>query len=271
MKLFRRPPDRPASRGQSMVEFALILPLLALLLVMAIDFGRVFFGWIALQNAARIGADWAAQTAEAWPDAGDPGSVQDRADYQTFISNDLTAANCEYPSPLPLPTFEDADTPPNGAVDDWGDLATVELDCEFELITPLAEGILGGPVELKATATFMVHGSTVGAIPEAPPPPCEAPVADIDTDPATSAGGRVNITNADLEVDFTDLTPQTSSCPIEVRTWDFDDGSPDGSADEVTHAFPPHVGGGNTEYDVVLTVQTDEGTDTDTIKVRVTQ
>ena len=49
-----------------MVESALVLPILALLLVMAIDFGRVFFGWVALQNAARIGADFAAQTPDAW-------------------------------------------------------------------------------------------------------------------------------------------------------------------------------------------------------------
>ena len=33
-----------------MVEFALIMPLLVLLLVMAIDFGRVFFGWVALDD-----------------------------------------------------------------------------------------------------------------------------------------------------------------------------------------------------------------------------
>ena len=49
-------------RGQALVEFALVLPLLALLLVMALDFGRVFFGWVALQNAARIGANYAGHT-----------------------------------------------------------------------------------------------------------------------------------------------------------------------------------------------------------------
>ena len=30
-----------------MVEFALVLPILALLLVLAVDFGRVFFGWVS--------------------------------------------------------------------------------------------------------------------------------------------------------------------------------------------------------------------------------
>lgn len=263
----------PVSRGQAMVEFAILLPLLALLLVMAIDFGRVFFGWVALQNTARIGADWAAVTALSWPSTGDPGSVQNREDYQTFMMNDLESSNCEYATPLPPPTFADGDDPPDGENHEWGDLATVELECEFGLITPLAETVLGGPVTLRATSTFMIHGTTVASIPEAPPPPCEPPIAEIDTDPPISTGGRVNIsgTGAALEVTFTDLTPETTSCPVTVRIWDFDDGSPSESADEVTHQFPPHVGGGNTEYDVQLTVETDQGTDIETVRVRVTR
>ena len=50
MKLpFRR--HRKISRGQALVEFAFILPILVLLLLLAVDFGRVFFGWVALNNA----------------------------------------------------------------------------------------------------------------------------------------------------------------------------------------------------------------------------
>ena len=55
-----------ASRGQAMVEFALILPLLLLVLLLAIDFGRVFFGWVALNNASRIAASEAGFHPEAW-------------------------------------------------------------------------------------------------------------------------------------------------------------------------------------------------------------
>lgn len=44
------------SRGQSMVEFALILPLLVLVLVGIFDIGRAFFAYIAITNAAREGA-----------------------------------------------------------------------------------------------------------------------------------------------------------------------------------------------------------------------
>ena len=60
MKLPLSSPARAQPRGQALVEFALILPLLVLLLLLAIDFGRVFFGWVALNNAARIAANEAA-------------------------------------------------------------------------------------------------------------------------------------------------------------------------------------------------------------------
>ncbi|MGH2463352.1 MAG: TadE/TadG family type IV pilus assembly protein, partial [Candidatus Limnocylindria bacterium] len=53
IRLLRRLP-RP-TRGQGLVEFAIILPFLMLVLLMAVDFGRVFFGWVGLANASRIG------------------------------------------------------------------------------------------------------------------------------------------------------------------------------------------------------------------------
>ena len=42
--------------GQSLVEFALILPLLLMLVLGAIDFGRLFYTKIIITNAAREGA-----------------------------------------------------------------------------------------------------------------------------------------------------------------------------------------------------------------------
>ena len=42
-----RPPTlrrlRPRTRGQALVEFALVLPIMILVLLLAIDFGRLFF------------------------------------------------------------------------------------------------------------------------------------------------------------------------------------------------------------------------------------
>lgn len=52
--------ERPRPRrGQTIVEFALTLPLLLLLLFGVIEFGRIFQAWVTLQNAARAAARFA--------------------------------------------------------------------------------------------------------------------------------------------------------------------------------------------------------------------
>jgi Flp pilus assembly protein TadG len=43
-------------RAQELVEFALVLPILAVILFGAVDLGRVFFGGITIANVAREGA-----------------------------------------------------------------------------------------------------------------------------------------------------------------------------------------------------------------------
>jgi Flp pilus assembly protein TadG len=50
------------SNGQSIVELAIVLPVLMLLLLAAADFGRLFYTWIAVNNAARAGAQYGSQT-----------------------------------------------------------------------------------------------------------------------------------------------------------------------------------------------------------------
>jgi Flp pilus assembly protein TadG len=48
------------TRGQSFVEFALILPVLLTLFGGAVDVARLYQGWIALEGAARDAAEYAA-------------------------------------------------------------------------------------------------------------------------------------------------------------------------------------------------------------------
>ncbi|MBC8100308.1 MAG: pilus assembly protein [Armatimonadetes bacterium] len=50
---------RAKSRGQTLVEFALTLPILLLVIFSIIEFGRVFQAWVTLQNAARTAARYA--------------------------------------------------------------------------------------------------------------------------------------------------------------------------------------------------------------------
>jgi Flp pilus assembly protein TadG len=44
------------SKGQSLVEFALLLPILVLIIFGVLELGRAFFAFIAITNAAREGA-----------------------------------------------------------------------------------------------------------------------------------------------------------------------------------------------------------------------
>ena len=50
------------STGQSLAEFALILPVMLTLLGGAVDFARVYRGWIDLQAATRSAAEYVATT-----------------------------------------------------------------------------------------------------------------------------------------------------------------------------------------------------------------
>ncbi|HUY27461.1 MAG TPA: TadE/TadG family type IV pilus assembly protein [Candidatus Binataceae bacterium] len=59
---FRRLIGR-GSRGQSAIELALLAPLLGLVLLAAADFARMFFMVVSLNNAARAGVQYGAQSA----------------------------------------------------------------------------------------------------------------------------------------------------------------------------------------------------------------
>ena len=154
---------RRSSRAQALAEFALVLPIIILLLAMAIDLGRVFYGWVSIQNAARVGASYAASNADAWES---PADATRQTRYATLIQNDLQALNCALGA-VPPPAFDDLDA--DGTYD-TGEPVAVALDCEFSLITPIGQTILG-PVNLGGEATYPVHYTVVTALPSPPPPP----------------------------------------------------------------------------------------------------
>ena len=144
-----------------MVEFAIILPILMLLLVFAIDFGRLFFGWVGLHNVARIGSNYAAMWVDQtdWNDPTDP----NRVEYLQQIASDSAAINCQLPADAnQLPDF------PNGT--NIGDEAVVSLECDFEMLTPLLAPLFGGTtVPLGATATFPIRAGIFTGPGGAPP------------------------------------------------------------------------------------------------------
>ncbi len=60
IRLPRRLPRLGGEEGTALVEFALILPILALLLFSMLDFGKAFNYWIDETHLANEGARWAA-------------------------------------------------------------------------------------------------------------------------------------------------------------------------------------------------------------------
>jgi Flp pilus assembly protein TadG len=59
---------RGRQRGQSLVEFALVLPALLVLVLGAVDYGRLYFDYISVTNAARAAAAYASSSAESATD-----------------------------------------------------------------------------------------------------------------------------------------------------------------------------------------------------------
>jgi Flp pilus assembly protein TadG len=160
-----------------MVEFALILPILILLLVIAADFGRVFFQWVGVSNASRIGANYAARNPDVWGTPGDPAG---QLEYATLVARDLNPLNCTAldgsemtPSDVPTPAFTGLEV---------GDQASVTLQCRFRVLTPIASLILGGDqFTVTAGSTFTVNGGRISGIPVGvvPPGTGTAPCSDV--------------------------------------------------------------------------------------------
>ena len=48
----------PRKQGQTLIEFALVVPLLFLLIFIVVNFGVFIFAWITVANAARTGAQY---------------------------------------------------------------------------------------------------------------------------------------------------------------------------------------------------------------------
>ena len=211
-------PQRRRRRGQAVVEFAIILPVFALLMLIAIDVGRLFLSYIDVSNAAREGAAYA---------AGNP----------TDTSGILTAAHAGDQLPEPgRPTRLHGDhglhrqrrerrSPVRPLL--AAPAQVIESSLRFESRSPSSRPLIntffGNNLAMSTTASSAVLGlaATAGGT---PPPACSPPSLASFT--ATPAGLTVTL-------DASASLPNSGACAIETYDWDMGDGA---------NPFPPVVG-----------------------------
>ena len=138
---------RLTDRGQSLVEFALVLPIFILLLVGILDFGRAIYAYNTISNAAREAARVAIVDQ-------DPAAIRAEAIKQAvsldLIDADVTIAyaNADLTTGAPC----NVAAPPNGCV------VSVTVDYSYEAATPILGNIVG-TIDLSSTTRMPIERS----------------------------------------------------------------------------------------------------------------
>ncbi len=123
------------TRGQALVELALILPVLLLLVFGIIEFGRVFHGYLVVTQAAREGARV---------------GVVGGTDEEIGATVEGVAAS------LDASRLEINIDPPEG-MRVRGDALCVEVNYSVPLVVPLIAELVPNPFPLRAAATMRVE------------------------------------------------------------------------------------------------------------------
>lgn len=126
-------PPRSTPGGQAMVEFALVIPLVVLLLVGLFDVGRVVFVNNSVSEAAREGARWGAVQNRSVNASG-------RSDIAQHVRDGLTGV----PGPNVDVTCEDGD---GNALSlcSTNRILVVTVSTPVQLATPLLDRLIGTP------------------------------------------------------------------------------------------------------------------------------
>ena len=240
---------RRHSRGQSVVEFALIVPVFLLLLLIAIDFGRLFFSFIQISNAAREGASYAAS------------NPTNTMEIQRHILLETNAQSQVGAGTLSAPTVTCKDTA--GAAiacssadggSGAGNTVTVRATEHFTFFTPLINEFFGNNFDMSASSTSVVLGYT-GSTTAIPPGLCSPPTATF-----TMVVNQTTITT-----DPSASRPNSGACTISGYNWDWGDGNTSvGTASSTTHIYLAAQ-----TYTVTLTTTNQGGATTATESVTV--
>lgn len=156
-RLLRRHDRTRRSRGQSLVELAVIMPIFLLLIAAAIDLGRMFSAYIAIVNASKEGALYGAahplcDTAAACPN---PQNVAWHVQTETGNLKDAGGSLTPKISCVLGTSSVELIQCRDGAT------YRVGLDYRFRLITPILGSLLGGGITLHADSEATVINDVI--------------------------------------------------------------------------------------------------------------
>ncbi len=161
-----------SDRGASLVEFALVAPLLFLLLFGVIEFARLAHGFTTVWTAAREGARHVTTVGDSDGDGlpnyldcdsiieaalGNVAGMSLTAGDVGVVYDDLTgtpAADCDPVSPLPAPG-------PGSADIDSGFDITVQVTGTYDAIVPIISRFIDG-IDLTSSQTRSIFKGVVG-------------------------------------------------------------------------------------------------------------
>lgn len=123
------------AKGQSLVETALVLPIIILILTGIIDFGFLFNNYLMITNVSREGARSAVVG-------------NSDADIHTAIDNMTPTLNHSKLTVTITPAQE---------LRKKGEQVTVEVEYDNSLLTPVIAAIIPNPVHLKAKTVMRVE------------------------------------------------------------------------------------------------------------------
>jgi Flp pilus assembly protein TadG len=122
-------------RGQSMVELALVLPILLVLLMGAVEFGRIFHSYLIITNASREGARVAVLGSADT-------SINSRVSQVTSTLDSTKLRTSITPNP---------DQRQSGA------LTTVEVRYSMSLVFPFFDTFIPNPLTITSRTTMRVE------------------------------------------------------------------------------------------------------------------
>jgi Flp pilus assembly protein TadG len=144
----RRAGKLASMAGQTMLEFAIVAPLFLFLIFGVIDYGRLFFVEISVQDAIQEAARFAS-TGDHLPDPNNPGGTLSRVD--SIIQTAQSAAFGASISNIQISSVQGG----QGSAGGLGDVVTISLTTNLQLLTPIvAQFFPNGVYTFTSSATI---------------------------------------------------------------------------------------------------------------------